>query len=768
MQDTITIKFRAEGDENLLSAIKALDKATKSLVNSQAKMVMAQNKTNKSTKRLTLAQRKLQKGLLNTEHSSRILGGSLAVLRSKLLVAAFATALFQKTIIALVKAHAKQQQSELKVKNAIEATGGSARVTFGEIKRLTQELQNNGTVGDEVNMQVASLMLTYSKIGKETFPRAMRAVNDMATALANGVPTQEDMTSKTTMLAKALQEPTRGMTALRKVGFSLTVQQVEQVKQLEKLGKITEAQNIILEAAEGQYKSMAETIRKSAIGELNALSMAMGDAGENIGLVLSEAILPLVKALKAMAEAITPERVKAYGAVLTGVLIVAMGMYVKKLKLAVLWQTRLGWGALATAIGSTAAELLILSGVFDDSNDALETGKQKAVNYVQSLIGMKKAKLVEELESQKLALENTIDLTAYYATALDTATLSLEGMKSGGLSTREEISAQQSVVSRLNREWEAFVKSGAIEGASAATETFRGKTQDNIDAIKKYITILDSGWASMEDYNNAIEKANELYAKTPEKQRKVTEGLIVMVKHLIETNGESEELSDTLTMLESKLRGMATAPDWALKWSEELKQVDVAFGSISNTAQLYWDNQQTEWDAEMTAMKNSSSYKKASTEQQDAMETKLADKQRSAKQRAWKQQKAFRMAQVVMDTASSIMSIWAEVPKFDFGISATALSYFVGAMGAAQLGLIASQKIPAFAKGGEFVTNKPEMIMVGEAGREHVKITPIDRPPERALSGGSTINFYNPIMTEDFTRDQIIPQIEKATRLNLA
>jgi citrate lyase alpha subunit len=60
------------------------------------------------------------------------------------------------------------------------------------------------------------------------------------------------------------------------------------------------------------------------------------------------------------------------------------------------------------------------------------------------------------------------------------------------------------------------------------------------------------------------------------------------------------------------------------------------------------------------------------------------------------------------------------------------------------------------------------MIMVGEAGREHVTITPIDRPESRALKDGMTINFNNAIMSEDFTRDQIIPQIQQAVRMNLA
>ena len=79
-----------------------------------------------------------------------------------------------------------------------------------------------------------------------------------------------------------------------------------------------------------------------------------------------------------------------------------------------------------------------------------------------------------------------------------------------------------------------------------------------------------------------------------------------------------------------------------------------------------------------------------------------------------------------------------------------------------------AEGVQAYAKGGDFVTNKPEMIMVGEAGREHVRITPIDRPESRALKDGMTINFNNAIMSEDFTRDQIIPQIQQAVRMNLA
>ncbi|MBT7928382.1 hypothetical protein HN682_00500, partial [Candidatus Peregrinibacteria bacterium] len=96
-----------------------------------------------------------------------------------------------------------------------------------------------------------------------------------------------------------------------------------------------------------------------------------------------------------------------------------------------------------------------------------------------------------------------------------------------------------------------------------------------------------------------------------------------------------------------------------------------------------------------------------------------------------------------------------------------ALAAIVGGLGAIQVAAIAATPT-AYAKGGDFVTNKPELIMVGEAGREHVKITPVDRPESRALKdSGITINISAPLVDETVI-DHIIPAIQKAQRMNLA
>ena len=87
----------------------------------------------------------------------------------------------------------------------------------------------------------------------------------------------------------------------------------------------------------------------------------------------------------------------------------------------------------------------------------------------------------------------------------------------------------------------------------------------------------------------------------------------------------------------------------------------------------------------------------------------------------------------------------------------------MGTVIAAGLANVATIEAQQFAKGGDFVTNKPELIMVGEAGREHVQITPIDRPEERAMNGsGITVNINGGVVQEDYIRNELIPAINRS------
>jgi hypothetical protein len=59
-----------------------------------------------------------------------------------------------------------------------------------------------------------------------------------------------------------------------------------------------------------------------------------------------------------------------------------------------------------------------------------------------------------------------------------------------------------------------------------------------------------------------------------------------------------------------------------------------------------------------------------------------------------KRQKLIAAMQIVTNTAQAIMGIWAQVPKFDFGVTAGILTGIVGALGALQLATVLSQPLP--------------------------------------------------------------------------
>ena len=124
--------------------------------------------------------------------------------------------------------------------------------------------------------------------------------------------------------------------------------------------------------------------------------------------------------------------------------------------------------------------------------------------------------------------------------------------------------------------------------------------------------------------------------------------------------------------------------------------------------------------------------------------------------------KAVVRAESMEAAAGLIASILKSVP-FPFN---TILAAGAGATAASLIDKGLSQ----FATGGDFVTSGPQMIMVGDnaGGRERVQVTPLSSPNINGPQEGISINFNAPVTNDEYVRDFIIPEIKKATRMNLA
>jgi len=67
------------------------------------------------------------------------------------------------------------------------------------------------------------------------------------------------------------------------------------------------------------------------------------------------------------------------------------------------------------------------------------------------------------------------------------------------------------------------------------------------------------------------------------------------------------------------------------------------------------------------------------------------------------------------------------------------------------------------ATGADFITNGPQMMMVGEAGREQVSVTPLEGPNVNGPQGGNTFNFYGDIIgSDEYIDNNMIPAINLA------
>lgn len=170
--------------------------------------------------------------------------------------------------------------------NAIRKTGGAANVTAQEVQALTSELQAQTGTDDKLITEGANILLTFKGIrnevgkGNDVFSRANQMMMDLSQV------TGTDMKSAATQLGKALDDPIKGLTALRRSGVSFTEQQQEQIRGMVESGDLLGAQTMILDEMSTQYGGAAA----AGADATDKIKAGFGDVKEELG----TGLLPLV------------------------------------------------------------------------------------------------------------------------------------------------------------------------------------------------------------------------------------------------------------------------------------------------------------------------------------------------------------------------------------------------------------------------------------------------------------------------------------------
>ncbi|MDP9145922.1 MAG: phage tail length tape measure family protein [Actinomycetota bacterium] len=177
------------------------------------------------------------------------------------------------------------EEANAQTRAAIESTGGVAGITADEIRDMSEAFERQTTIDDKLIQSGANVLLTFRRVGERAFEPAMEAALNLSTRMGG------DLNGAILQVGKALEDPVRGLTALRRAGIQFTEAQEDQIKAMVEANDLAGAQTLILAELETQFGGSARALSEGAGGA----QRRWGDAVEDMQMHLATGFLPLIE-----------------------------------------------------------------------------------------------------------------------------------------------------------------------------------------------------------------------------------------------------------------------------------------------------------------------------------------------------------------------------------------------------------------------------------------------------------------------------------------
>lgn len=153
----------------------------------------------------------------------------------------------------------------------LKSTKGVAGQSAEALNAHAMALSQMSIFDDDAITGAQSLLLTFTKIHGDTFPKATQAVLNVATAMGT------DLKSAAIQVGKALNDPIQGVSALARSGIQFTDAQKEMIAKLVETNRLAQAQAVVLAELETQFGGSAEAARNTFGGAIKALNNELGN-----------------------------------------------------------------------------------------------------------------------------------------------------------------------------------------------------------------------------------------------------------------------------------------------------------------------------------------------------------------------------------------------------------------------------------------------------------------------------------------------------------
>ena len=177
----------------------------------------------------------------------------------------------------------------------LKSTGNQVNYTTYQLVDMATALQDTTAISKTTILETENMLLTFTNIGHDVFPRVTQAVLDLSVAMG------QDTKNSAIQLGKALNDPINGITALTRVGVTFTEDQKRLIESLVAAGDMAGAQGVILAEIEREFGGSAE----AAAGPIEHLQTAISDLAIGLGYALEPAVNSVIEAITPFIEGLT-------------------------------------------------------------------------------------------------------------------------------------------------------------------------------------------------------------------------------------------------------------------------------------------------------------------------------------------------------------------------------------------------------------------------------------------------------------------------------
>ena len=763
--EQLTIEFTGKGAPKLTGQLNALSAAMNRLAGKQAKV---SKQTKRGSKEIDSYNERMTKTGRNVSGITGVFGKfgkRMSQMRSQILIVSFAIGLFTKTVKALADAFAEYAKLNFKVNAILKSTGKTVGFTAKQLDNMANSMENTMEVSSTAVKEMQVRLLTFTNIVGTTFEQAQIAAADMAAVFG------QDLSQATIQLGKALNDPMKGYTALRRIGVSFSAQQVKLIKQFQEQGDIMGAQKVILDELNREFGGASKAMTKAAIGaeQWRKFSNEAAKAARGLG----KALQPLIAGLGAVSRgllkwvSIVPNAIVKTGKLYFSYLRLVAGLKTVDAEFA----TAARHEDFANQMTAMRASLNSLTGVF-------RTSAEEATGFTKAF--------------SKIADERTL---SQITNEIDELTES-----------HSHYNNNTKAINDLNKEFaERMLRNTQImEFQRAKQDTLQGSVLTYTDSLKKSMTVqmlqmeanpkMIKGTDVMHLKLNKLTEVQKLNLRIQTDLKGMTDEQIAKAMEYAQaidaTNASLEEVNKTMAIQAAKKELVVEAFNVMMEASSSyMDSIRASAQERIDLIQLEIDEIHRRRDEELDSLRESTAYKLSSDKKKKDMEQKVVDdhlKLENERKIAEKKirddaiedmKKLFRFEQAI-NIAESYMNTSQAYTKalaqggFLLGIP---MATAVAVLGAAQIAMIAAQQPPSFqygclvggephSRGGTMIEAERGEFVMSRRAVDALGVETMNRINRGGGTSSVNISFSGNVLSKDFIEDEAIPQIKEAIR----